>query len=89
MTELELLIADQARDMRRDRVWSISLDRLGDRAHNRPRAVASDARHGTETLYQRGCHCPKCRAAHAAYRQARRLAGKEQWGLWPRERRAA
>lgn len=87
--ELEALIAEQAADAANFRTWNISLESLGDSAYTRQRGTVSDQRHGKEYLYQRGCHCAKCRAAHAEYRQARRLAGKEQWGPWPRERQAA
>lgn len=80
MTELETLIAEQARDMAARGCGSISLDRLDDGVYIRPRGRATDDRHGTENLYQHGpCRCSRCRTAHAAYRQERRRNGKEAW----------
>lgn len=78
MTELDTLIAEQARDMASNRVSSWhSVEAMGERLYAKPRARASDPRHGTENLYQRRCRCERCRAAHAEYRRDRRAAGKE------------
>ena len=39
---------------------------------NAERRAAADARHGTESRYNRGCHCERCRGAAASARRARR-----------------
>lgn len=85
VTELDDLIADPARDMASFRMGGIeggtrvSLDAVPDVViYGRRRMLATDPRHGTETLYQRSCRCRRCKAAHAAYRRERRRAGLER-----------
>lgn len=35
------------------------------------------ASHGTVSAYNAGCHCPRCQAAMASYRRARRARGRD------------
>ena len=70
MTELELLIAEQAKDMKNGhRVWSKSVDEFpsgADVIHTprRRRKLAHDPGHGTKLHYYTvlGCRCEKCKA---------------------------
>lgn len=75
VSELDLLVADQARDMAHgDRVWSLSVDRMG-LIENLPRRrqVVTDPRHGRLSCYTHlRCRCSKCRAVHARYERDRR-----------------
>ena len=79
MTELEQLIADQARDARLgDRVHSLSIDAWpsGLDALLAPRRLVAAPRypHGTMSSYTHGrCRCRVCRDASAAYARERRL----------------
>ena len=77
-TELEQLIAEQAKDMRSgDRVYSLSYDAWesgADLVYRYSRKLATDPRHGTLNCYTNlRCRCTKCRAASAqAKREQRR-----------------
>lgn len=79
MSELEQLIAEQARDDACDRVWSLSVEGMHLLDDARPRRLTvSDGRCGTLTAYKGlRCRCVRCRAANAAYQRgwkARRAA---------------
>ena len=76
MSELELLIAEQAKDdhYRIDLNGTISLDAIPSGADMpRGRQTVSDERHGSLYCYVKlRCRCAKCRNASAEYARTRR-----------------
>ena len=76
MSELEELIAEQERDAKSFRVFSVSHDAWPsgpDLVYRYSRKLATDPRHGTNSCYTGlGCRCDKCRAAAAEQKRSER-----------------
>lgn len=81
VSELDRLIAEQARDARSFRVFrsgDVSLDAIGDGAPARLTVLVSDPVHGTPNGYgNHRCRCDRCREAWRDYQRD-----------WQRRRRA-